>query len=303
MEIAILMSTYNGEKYLNEQLKSLFNQDIDDHMTIYIRDDGSKDYTFEIIEKWKSKLNIVLYKMKNIGPAKSFWYLFMNPEIQADYYAFCDQDDIWDSDKLRVGVEALSKCNEKPALWCSNCRIIDQNGTVISEKMNIRMPNFNIISQLICGTTQGCAMLFNNELRRYIFEKNVSIVPMHDFVILTYSIVIGKIIYDEHPYFSYRVHSNNVVANNGKKGVKRIKSSLKRWFASENRNELSKFANVLLNDNKNFIDNDTQIYIKNLVRSKNNIVIRLRLVMDKKTSSNNKKAERSFKIRTILCLI
>ena len=51
------------------------------------------------------------------------------------------------------------------------------------------------------------------------------------------------------------------------------------------------------------LDNDTQIYIKNLVRSKNNIVIRLRLVMDKKTSSNNKKAERSFKIRTILGLI
>ena len=59
MKIAVLMSTYNGEKYLDEQLESLAKQTVADKMTLYIRDDGSTDRTFDIIEKWKSKINIV----------------------------------------------------------------------------------------------------------------------------------------------------------------------------------------------------------------------------------------------------
>ena len=101
MKIAILMSTYNGHKYLDEQMESLVNQTLKDNMTVYVRDDGSNDDTIEIIEKWSKKLDVVLYKGENIGPAKSFWDLFMNLGIQADYYAFCDQDDVWEKDKLR----------------------------------------------------------------------------------------------------------------------------------------------------------------------------------------------------------
>lgn len=302
MEIAILMSTYNGEKYLNEQLESLFNQQVDGHMTIYIRDDGSSDGTIGIIKRWKKKLDIVLFEEDNVGPAKSFWKLFMKEDIQADYYAFCDQDDVWDPSKIQAGIFALQN-EDSEALWCSNCRIIDQRGTVIFEKMNQKSPDFSIISQLVCGTTQGCAMLFNDQLRRYIIEKNAKTMPMHDFVIMTYAIAKGNVLYDNCPYFGYRVHSDNAVASDGKNIVEHIKSSLNMWFSSSHRNELSNFAAILLRDNSDYLDMETQKYIINLVKSKHNIMSRLELVFDKKTVSQNKKAERSFKIRTILGVI
>ena len=77
MKIAVLMSTYNGHKYLDKQLKSIAEQTVVNHLTLYIRDDGSKDDTFDIIDKWKNKINIVLYKEKNAGPANEFWQLLM----------------------------------------------------------------------------------------------------------------------------------------------------------------------------------------------------------------------------------
>ena len=86
MKIAILMSTYNGEKYLNEQLESIFMQQVNAEITVYIRDDGSKDKTVQIINYWAAKLNIVLFEENNVGPANSFWKLFALKEIEADYY-------------------------------------------------------------------------------------------------------------------------------------------------------------------------------------------------------------------------
>ena len=303
MKIAILMSTYNGHKYLNEQMESLANQTLKDSMTIYVRDDGSSDDTIEIIEKWSKRIDIVLYKGKNVGPAKSFWELFMNPEIQADYYALCDQDDVWDEDKIQKGIFAIKKYENEPMLWCTNCRLIDGMGEIIRKKMNIEKLDFTIASQLVCGTTQGCAMLFNDSLRRYIFGKSPKIFPMHDFVIITYAIAVGKVVYDEEPSFSYRVHGNNVVAKNEKSVTKRIKCSMKIWFSNEHRGELSRFSEVLLKDNEKYIDKTTSDYIKNLVRSKKNIFLRFKIIFDPLTKTSNKAALLSFRKRCFLGII
>lgn len=144
MKIAILMSTYNGHNFLDKQLKSIAEQTLINEIKLYIRDDGSTDDTFEIIDRWKDRIDIVLIKGENVGPSKSFWSLFMDKEINADYYAFCDQDDIWDVDKVKKGVEKLSEYFNKPVLWCSNCRLINEKGTVVSPKMNKDVPQFNI---------------------------------------------------------------------------------------------------------------------------------------------------------------
>ena len=302
MKIAILMSTYNGQKYLEEQMKSLQKQTLKDITTIYIRDDGSNDDTIKIIERWSEYLDIVLYKEENIGPAQSFWKLFMNMDIQADYYAFCDQDDIWDYDKLEKGVEALRN-EKKEALWCSNCRIINNNNKIILDKMNMKVPDFSIVSQMVCGTTQGCSMMLNNILRNYIAQKNIKKFPMHDFVVMTYAIAKGNVIYDSNPSFSYRVHDANVIASGGKNTLTHIKDSLKRWFSNSHRNELSEFAKVFMKDNKDCLDMETSSYITNLIKSKHNLICRVRIVFNRNTKSDNKRAERSFKIRTILGVV
>lgn len=302
MKIAVLMSTYNGEKYLDEQLKSIYEQSVSESIFLYVRDDGSNDRTIEIIENWMSKINIILIKGTNVGPAKGFWELFSSEKVIADYYAFCDQDDIWDRNKIQVGINALEQEAEE-ALWCSNCRIVDKSGRVLMKKMNENDPNFDIISQFVCGTTQGCAMLFNNKLRNYILKNEIHKFPMHDFVVMTYALAKGKVIYDQNPYFSYRVHDNNVVAKEGKNKFEHFKASFNRWFSNEHKNELSEYAYFFLRDNSNYLDEDVREYIENIIKSKTMINSRIKLVFDNKTIAENKKAVRAFKIKTILGVI
>ena len=302
MKIAVLMSTYNGQKYLDEQLMSIADQTFSKMMTLYIRDDGSTDNTLKIIEKWKKKIDIVFFQGENVGPARSFWKLLMNSEIQADYYAFCDQDDIWDLDKLERGVDSLKE-EVHPALWCSNCRIINGEGKILQKKMNECSPNFAIDAKMVCCTTQGCATLFNNKLRQYLINRNLSGKPMHDFVVMTYAIAIGKVIYDEEPSFGYRVHENNVVAKEGKGILKRTKLSINRWFSSDHKNELSNYINIFISDNKKYLLEDDIKFLENIAESPHHFFKRIKVINSCKCRSFNKRAERSFKIRTILGVI
>ena len=108
-KVTILMSTYNGEKYLEEQIDSLLNQTYK-NISILIRDDGSKDNTVHIIkEKKKSNDNITLIEGKNVGFIKSFLEL-INLAEKSDYYAYCDQDDVWMEEKIQRAVEFFEMC-------------------------------------------------------------------------------------------------------------------------------------------------------------------------------------------------
>ena len=302
-KIAILMSTYNGEKYIRKQLDSIVNQTIANDIHLYIRDDESSDSTIQIISEFEDKINLTLINGKNVGPAHSFWQLFMNSDIQAEYYAFCDQDDIWDSDKVEKAILKLQENDDEPVLYCSNCRIIDSDDNVIEKQMYMESPLFTIISQFVCGTTQGCAMVFNNKLREYIQKKEVKSLPMHDFVLMTYAIAAGSVTYDNEPSFGYRVHSGNVVAKNGKNIIKAIHGSLINWFSKKHRSELTHFAEIFYKDNHKYLDENTKRYIETFVNSKNNFIDRIRIIKNKETKSTNKRAERSFKIRVILGVI
>lgn len=302
MKVAVLLSTYNGSMFLKKQMDSLVNQTVRESIYIYVRDDSSNDDTLSIIDEYRTKLNIVIYKGKNVGPAKSFWELLTDESIQADYFAFCDQDDIWDCDKLEKGIYAIGN-SDKATLWCSNCRLIDSSDNVICERMSLLKPTYTICSQLVSGTTQGCAMVFNSKMRDVILTKKPSCFPMHDFVVVIYAILYGEIIYDESPSFSYRMHSNNVVAKKQKKLISRMKSTINRWFSKEHRGEVSKFARELLKKNKDCIDDETTKYIINLIKCKTSMLARIRIVFSPLSKTNHKSALRSFKIRTLLGII
>ena len=303
MKIAIMMSTYNGEDFLAEQLDTISRQTLSDKIHLYIRDDSSSDNTLNIIEEYKKSINITVYNGKNIGPANSFWTLFQSETVEADYYAFADQDDLWDYNKIERAINTLKDYNGKPALYCSNCRIIDSNNNLIEKKMNKEEPKFTIISEIVCGSTQGCAMVFNDTLRNYILTKQVKNFPMHDYVVMMYAIAVGKVIYDNVPSFSYRVHENNVIAKSGKGVVRSLKNSFNRWFDDKHKHEISKFAETIYFDNQKLLDDDTKRYLEYLVQSRYNVCARIRIIKDKRTASCNKKAERSFKIRVLIGII
>lgn len=108
LKVNILMSTYNGEKYIEEQIQSILNQE-EVIIKLYIRDDGSTDNTVKIIESF-NKENIVLFKMSNIGWKKSFLELTKLVEYHDDeYYAFSDQDDVWKKNKISIAINYLEE--------------------------------------------------------------------------------------------------------------------------------------------------------------------------------------------------
>lgn len=294
MKIAVLMSTYNGHSYLNEQLKSLAQQTVAKDLTVYIRDDGSTDDTFEIIEKWKTRMNIVLYKESNAGPAMSFWWLLMNPEIQADYYAFCDQDDLWDDNKLEVATKQL---NVDTHFYACNCRIIDENGLIIDEIRCKEVPEISIERLFVSGVTQGCSMVFDDALRRYIIEKKLQCIPMHDVVLMLYAMNFGKIFWDQKPRFSYRVHSNNVVAKSNKSMIKRMKTTLWNWKNSS-KNSMSNVASEMLKNILNLNTSD-KMFLKIVSEYKNH---RISLVRFVKYSKADSLSIISFRIRILMGL-
>ena len=108
--VLVLMSTYNGEKYLDKQLESILNQNVK-NVDILIRDDGSKDNTIKIINKWLVEFpkRIKLETKENIGVVKSFFELVKAAPIDYDYYFFSDQDDYWSEKKLEKAIEKMKK--------------------------------------------------------------------------------------------------------------------------------------------------------------------------------------------------
>ena len=297
MNIAVLMSTYNGHSYLNEQLKSLAQQTVAEDVTVYIRDDGSTDDTFEIIEKWKTRMAIVLYKESNAGPAMSFWQLLMKQDIQADYYAFCDQDDVWDPNKLEVAIKQL---NSNTHFCACNCRIIDENGIIIDEKRCKKVPDISMEKLFVSGVTQGCSMVFDDALRRFIIEKKLQCIPMHDVVLMLYAMSFGIIYWDQEPHFSYRVHSNNVVAKSNKSITQKIKTTWWNWKNSSN-HSMATVACEMLNNIKNMSDEEKS-FLERVSKYRHSIRCKMAIICNESINDIPKQLLRSYRLRVLLNL-
>lgn len=298
MKIAVLMSTYNGSKFLDEQLKSLAMQTMSRDMTIYIRDDGSSDDTFGIIDRWKSQINIKLYRESKVGPARSFWGLLTKKEIIADYFLFCDQDDVWHKNKVERQIAVL---NEKTCLSFCNCRLIDHFARIVEKKRLEKEPDFSVPRLFVSGVTQGCSMAFTAELRDFIIEKNPQCIPMHDIILMLYAKTYGEIAYIAEPLFDYRVHENNVVAKTNKTFIKRIMTTHWNWKNSS-RNSMSAVAKELLKNGKYIAEEDAE-YLKAMSKYKNSVKYVWQVMFDSRIKCCVKKELRSYRIRLLLRLL
>ena len=206
--IVILMSVYNGGKYLEEQLLSIIQQDIRKiegySVELCIRIDGSVDDSEELIECFADKIPINLYVEDNIGPAKSFWRLLsLAPE--ADYYAFADQDDFWFSDKLRRAIVCINNSNAKiPQLYCSAVEVVDKDLKPIATKTTPKFTDFP--HALICSLTVGCTFVFNREalLKAKEYDINANFVEMHDWLLHKIISMVGSVHYKKSLTFPER---------------------------------------------------------------------------------------------------
>ncbi|MDO4940321.1 MAG: glycosyltransferase family 2 protein [Erysipelotrichaceae bacterium] len=247
MKLIVLMSTYNGEKYLRQQLDSLLNQKLMPNK-IVIRDDGSTDNTLDIIDEYEQHYSFIEhYQGQNKGPAKSFFELINNCE-DADYYALCDQDDVWFEDKLSSAIEQLNKeDNNKPLLYCCRYTLTDENLNPIETNISSLYSYTDFAHSLLYQTSPGCTFVFNHEARKRVMEYDIenNYCMIHDSIIHKIVTMFGKMILDEKSHIYYRQHGDNEIGLSGNK-IKAFTNRIEHFTSGKSRSTRSNMAKSLL---------------------------------------------------------
>ncbi|MFR0601597.1 glycosyltransferase family 2 protein [Limosilactobacillus mucosae] len=287
MKVAVLMSTYNGEKYLEKQLDSILSQKGDYSIEIIIRDDGSTDNTKNILKKYcKQYNNIRWYAGVSKGPALSFIEL-LRKNKGYDFYAFSDQDDYWLPNKLSRAIEKLM--NEKASLYFANAMLVDSDLNLLNINVYKQSPKLDFKTLTCAGGILGCTLVLNNDLAKCIQNSNYpKKIIMHDFYISEVCAAIGKkIIYDTEYVMYYRQHNNNVVGVSYgsilNKIISRVKSILNKPTVS-----ISDQANDIYINYSQSINLENKEWLR-LVRSyKSSLATRLKLAFTHETKFVNK---------------
>lgn len=285
MKALILMSTYNGEKYIRKQIESILNQDERD-CSIVVRDDGSNDSTCNIIREYIRAFpnRILLIKGENMGVAKSFFEL-VRIAPKADYYFFSDQDDVWMRDKVSSAIKHLEENSGKPALYCSAVRIVNQDLKVIRNKYDAKK-EYTFGNSLLESITQGCTFAFNESLRTLFLLFDPNDLDIHDWMMYrTLMAVSGFIYYDREPHILYRQHGGNVVGANNrlltwKTRFKKLKSGKMNTVRSK---EASAVLRTLYNEmpSQNIKTCEVLSSYNQSLRNKMRAVFNHELVMDR----------------------
>lgn len=229
-KVLVLMSTYNGELYIEEQIRSIMSQK-NVSIDLLIRDDGSLDSTKNIIiNLQKQYSNIFFYEGNNLGFTYSFYDL-INHAKGYEYYAFSDQDDIWEEDKLH---RAVSKMTDKYIMYASNMTLVDEKLNFINNLYN----DFNYEKNLLITCFPfynpfGCTIVWKNSLQEKIKDNLPDIKIPHDLWLHIVASFNGKVYIDETPSILHRLHGDNACGI-GRNIITRLKK-LKKFYLSEYR--------------------------------------------------------------------
>lgn len=233
--ITVLMSAYNGEKYIREQLDSIRCQK-GVNVTLLVRDDGSTDATARIVSGYMKEfpdLPMELIRGANVSYVKSFTELVRIARIRyADcrWFAFADHDDVWLDDKLSTAVRKLNDAsadNTLPALYCSNAMLVNSR----LEKIGLfrrETPRITPQRSLIHNIVTGCTAVFNARAAEIFAERTIEKLAVHDQYLYIICALLGRVVYDPVPHILYRQHGNNQVGKPGR--LRSLVRSLKKLF-------------------------------------------------------------------------
>ena len=224
-QVAVLMATYNGEKYLKEQIDSILGQTYS-RLKLIVRDDGSVDKTVDILDEYiKKDDRIILLKNKDLkhGAYRNFWNLihYAKNQIDADYIFLSDQDDVWKLNKIESSIELfLKNNNERPLLLYSDMEVINECGELIYQSYDAVMRIGKVKPQVTYFTRDifwGCTMAFNGQLLKQIplmplDDRRIDIMS-HDTYLAEFAASFGDVIYLDDVTIEHRKHSNNVTGN------------------------------------------------------------------------------------------
>lgn len=215
--VTVVLATYNGEKYLSEQLDSLLAQK-GVKVNILVRDDGSEDRTIKILDEYQNKGLLTWYTGGHLGVQKGYLDLLKHVG-NSDYYAFCDQDDVWDENKLLIAVTELDELpSNKPTMYFCGQRIVNENLKILSTHKIAT--NRSPYTNFLMSNVAGCTAVFNKKLVDAINSAEPDFILMHDSWLFKVCLGLGGTYYaDPSAHISYRQHGDNVVGlNSGLKG-------------------------------------------------------------------------------------
>jgi glycosyltransferase involved in cell wall biosynthesis len=214
--VCIILCTFNGEKYLSEQLESIRQQNYSKWRLI-CRDDGSTDKSVEILENFQNSLAPGQFLFAaNSGEKLGVFHGFMSllDEANSDeIVAFCDQDDIWLPNKLERGVEFLATCHPKtPTLYCTRQILVDQFGKQLRMSPKFKKTPHQFPSSLLENIAVGCTYLLNPAAVEILKKANRPLKSIHDWwAYIVIQAAAGNILCDDAATILYRQHQHNAI--------------------------------------------------------------------------------------------
>lgn len=275
--VLVLLSTYNGEKYLTQQIDSICSQK-DVELSILVRDDGSTDGTKRILREYQKKhpSQFIIEEGENVGCRESFHWLISEAAknyTNFDYYAFADQDDVWFEDKLISGVQSLEKINNPYKVYYCAYQMVDENLSPIPTSH--RKYSGSLEEAFILQPCIGCSMILSARLIKDAAKIDVITYDIHDCWTYRLNIALGgEVIQDQNIHMYYRQHSSNEVGANQSfhaKWKRRLNS-----FWAQNRIR-SKQAKTILNLYHSQLPETSKSYLTLLAKYSRNIKAKLSL--------------------------
>lgn len=234
-----MLATYNGEKYISEQIDSIIKQTYT-NWRLFVRDDSSNDGTPCILnsyEKKDNRIRVIREEGLSGGGSKENFgaiHTWLNGKVPADYYMFCDQDDIWESNKIEICINRIKRLESDygsnlPILIHTDLKVVDKNLNTIAESYrkyrSINASCDELSRLLIQNVATGCTEFWNAPLNSLINLTSDKIV-MHDWWIALAAASFGKIDYVNQATVAYRQHGSNVVGASKVYSLKYLKNRL-----------------------------------------------------------------------------
>jgi len=274
--ITIMLCTYNGARFLAAQLASI-EQQSHQNWRLIVSDDHSTDATLAIIQRFAQRVaqSVEIRNGPRQGPCANFLTLAADPGIPGDYFAFCDQDDVWHRDKLSHALNWVRTVGqETPAVYGGRTHLVCAGGLPMGYSPRFKKPPCfaNALVQSIAGAN---TMLFNRATKR-LFERTGPLnVISHDW--WAYQLVTGSggvVRYDPEPHLDYRQHANNRIGSN--RGLraqwKRLRTVLNGGFVAWNDVNLA-----ALQQSRHLLTDDARALLDTFaIMRKGNLIARLR---------------------------
>ena len=303
-KVLILLSTYNGSKFIKEQLDSIIKQR---GVTprLLVRDDGSSDNTLDILELYrKSYPDLIeeIIKGENVGSTASFCELMHEAYSkycgQFECFAFADQDDYWLEDKLIKAIEKLELLdNNKPNMYCSDKIIVDFKLETIP---GIRPAKVELTKgrALARNIATGCTMVFNKRTLELFVTRKTEFIKIHDHAIFLICTFLGNVVYDKNAYILYRQHGHNQLG-----GMDTFKDRMLDRLKKKgklNEHLLERTAVAFRDTYHDLLSDDDKRLINVMSEYRDSFSNRLRLFINKKISKERFEENIFFKLKVLM---